>query len=150
GPSRFYELFLTNRSDPGARQPFWLISNDGNVRPAPLQIESVQIGVAERVDVIIDFSQYPTGTSLYLENRLRQLDGRGRLPRPDNILPAGAGNLRMRFAVVLPPIADGSQDPATILKCYDQPDASEPPRAIRTFKFDRLNGQWSINGQFMD
>jgi len=24
------------------------------------------------------------------------------------------------------------------------------PRIVRTFKFDRLNGQWSINGQFMD
>ena len=24
------------------------------------------------------------------------------------------------------------------------------PAIVRTFKFDRLNGQWSINGQFMD
>jgi len=150
GPSRFYELFLTNRDDPRARNPFWLIDNDGNVRPAPLQIESVQIGVAERVDVIVDFSEFPAGTSLYLENRLKQIDGRGPLPPPDNILPPGTGNLLMRFDVVLPPISEGSQDPATILKYYDQPDATEPPRAIRTFKFDRLNGQWSINGQFMD
>jgi FtsP/CotA-like multicopper oxidase with cupredoxin domain len=30
------------------------------------------------------------------------------------------------------------------------PDNTEEPRVIRTFKFDRLNGQWSINGQFFD
>src|SRR5262249_59410965 len=30
------------------------------------------------------------------------------------------------------------------------PDAPATPRITRTFKFDRLNGQWSINSQFMD
>ena len=43
---------------------------------------------------------------------------------------------------------DRSANPATIQKFYDLPDKTEAPRIIRTFKFDRLNGQWSINGQF--
>jgi FtsP/CotA-like multicopper oxidase with cupredoxin domain len=30
------------------------------------------------------------------------------------------------------------------------PSTTATPRIVRTFKFDRLNGQWSINGQFMD
>jgi len=35
-------------------------------------------------------------------------------------------------------------------KFYSLPTTTDTPRVVRTFKFDRLNGQWSINGQFMD
>jgi FtsP/CotA-like multicopper oxidase with cupredoxin domain len=41
-------------------------------------------------------------------------------------------------------------DPATNPTFYSLPDTTAEPRIVRTFKFDRLNGQWSINGQFMD
>jgi FtsP/CotA-like multicopper oxidase with cupredoxin domain len=148
GPSRFYELFLTDSKNPSARIPLWHIANDGNLLPKPVQVESVRIGVAERHDVIIDFSQL-AGKSIYIENRLRQLDGRGPVPPPGDIKPAGQGDLLMRIDVVLPPVADNSADPAAIKGFYDLPDVTEEPRIVRTFKFDRLNGQWSINGQFM-
>src|SRR5262249_31009621 len=39
---------------------------------------------------------------------------------------------------------------ATRPKFYSLPSTTPEPRIVRTFKFDRLNGQWSINGQFMD
>ena len=39
-------------------------------------MQSVRIGPAERVDVIIDFSKF-AGQTLYLENRLNQLNGQG-------------------------------------------------------------------------
>lgn len=148
GPSRFYEFFLTDPNNLSAHNLYWLIANDGNLLPRPLQIESMRIGVAERVDVIIDFSQFE-GRSIYLENRLKQLDGRGPLPPPGDILPANAGNKVLRFDVTLPRRGpDRSANPATIQKFYDLPDKTEAPRIIRTFKFDRLNGQWSVNGQF--
>jgi FtsP/CotA-like multicopper oxidase with cupredoxin domain len=51
--------------------------------------------------------------------------------------------------VTLPAVADNSANPAT-QSFYALPDTTEAPRIIRTFKFDRLNGQWSVNGQFMD
>jgi len=101
------------------------------------------------MDVIIDFSQF-AGKSIYLENRLKQLDGRGPVPAPDDILPAGAGNLVMRFDVMLPAVQDQSDDPARITKFYDLPDTAVEPAVVRTFRFDRLNGEWSINGTFMD
>jgi FtsP/CotA-like multicopper oxidase with cupredoxin domain len=41
-------------------------------------------------------------------------------------------------------------DPSTKPHFYNLPDTTATPRITRTFKFDRLNGQWSINGQFMD
>src|SRR6185312_5849003 len=76
GPSRFYEFFLTNLQSTGTVNPFWLIGTDGNLIPHPIQVQSVRIGPAERVDVIIDFSKF-AGKTLYLENRLNQLNGQG-------------------------------------------------------------------------
>ena len=72
GPSRFYQFFLTDLNNLGATNPFWVIANDGNLLPAPVQVQSVRIGVAERVDVLIDFSQF-AGKTISLENRLNQL-----------------------------------------------------------------------------
>ena len=56
------------------RIKFYQISTDGNLLERPVQVESVRISVAERADVIIDFSQY-AGKTLYIENRLEQEDG---------------------------------------------------------------------------
>ena len=47
-------------------------------------------------------------------------------------------------------MSDDSVDPATNPTFYQLPSITPTPRIVRTFKFDRLNGQWSINGQFMD
>jgi FtsP/CotA-like multicopper oxidase with cupredoxin domain len=41
-------------------------------------------------------------------------------------------------------------NPASKPSFYQLPSTNATPRIVRTFKFDRLNGQWSINGQFMD
>jgi FtsP/CotA-like multicopper oxidase with cupredoxin domain len=70
GPSRFYEFFLTDLNNLNQTIPFWQISNDGNLLPKPIQVTSARIAVAERMDVIVDFSQFAPGTSIYLENRL--------------------------------------------------------------------------------
>jgi FtsP/CotA-like multicopper oxidase with cupredoxin domain len=145
GPSRFFEFFLTDLDDRSAHNPFWLIANDGNLLPRPVQVESARIGVSERVDVIIDFSQY-AGKTIYIENRLEQLNGKG---PTGNILPAGGGNLVLKFEVSERREDDDSQDPS-ISHFYELPDPTEQPAVTRTFKFDRLNGMWSINGQFMD
>jgi FtsP/CotA-like multicopper oxidase with cupredoxin domain len=165
GPSRFFQFFLTDLNNLGATNPFWVIANDGNLLPAPVQVQSVRIGVAERVDIIIDFSQF-AGKTIYLENRLNQLNGQG--PVDDfgpngtsqectqvlgattpSILPAGRGNLLLQFNVAGGRAVDNSLPPSQ-QKFYQLPSTDVEPHVVRTFKFDRLNGQWSINGQFMD
>jgi FtsP/CotA-like multicopper oxidase with cupredoxin domain len=158
GPSRFFEFFLTDLNNLSATNPFYVIANDGNLLPAPVQVQSVRIGVAERVDVIIDFRAF-AGKTIYLENRLNQLNGMGPVnagqctdangnPVP-TMLPAGQGNLLLQFRVSGTAVQDGSADPAT-QTFYQLPSTDAEPRITRTFKFDRLNGQWSVNGQFMD
>src|SRR5712692_8966339 len=56
GPSRFFEFFLTGAvgTNSPTTNPFFVIGNDGNLLPNPVQVNSVRIGVAERVDIIID------------------------------------------------------------------------------------------------
>jgi FtsP/CotA-like multicopper oxidase with cupredoxin domain len=146
GPSRFYQMFLTDLTNLNAHNLFWQISTDGNLLPRPYQVESVRLGVAERADVIIDFSQY-AGKTLYIENRLEQTDGRG--PSGD-VLNAGQGNQILKIVVDLPAVADNSVNPATIPSFYALPNKTATPRIIRNFKFERGNGQWQINGKFMD
>ena len=102
--------------------------------------------MAERADVIIDFSKY-AGKTLYIENRLEQVDGRGPTGK---VLAAGQGNLILKIVVDLPAIADNSVDPATITQFYGLPDKTATPRITRTFNFDRSNGNWTINGRSMD
>jgi FtsP/CotA-like multicopper oxidase with cupredoxin domain len=176
GPSRFYEFFLTDLNNLSQANPYWLIGTDGNLLPNPVQVTSVRIGPAERVDVIIDFRNF-AGKTIYLENRLNQINGQGPVPVDSqlgaqsdpsaecsfqttpggsgtvpSILPAGAvpANLVLQFRVSGTPVSDGSVDPATNPTFYQLPSTNAEPRIVRTFKFDRLNGQWSINGQFMD
>ncbi len=83
GPSRFYELTLW---DDGRKidDPFIVITGDGNFQPNPLIVDSIYMGVAQRVDIILDFSRYKPGDQLYLVNDLLQINGKGptRVPSP--------------------------------------------------------------------
>jgi FtsP/CotA-like multicopper oxidase with cupredoxin domain len=154
GPSRFFQIFLTNPQELGAHNLFFQIANDGNLLPRPVPVESVTIGVAERCDVVMDFSQV-AGQTFYLENRLQQLLGRGPVD-PPVILPAGTGNPLLQIRVsgnqqtaTRPTTVDHSGDPHTQV-FYPLPDNTAQPVVTRHFAWDRLNGMWSVNGRFVD
>lgn len=140
GPSRFYEFYLTFR---GADQMFTYIANDGNLLPKPLMMSKIRLGVAERADIIIDFSKYAGGT-LYLENRLEQVNGRG---PTGNILKPGTQLLRFDVATTRTG-PDNSRIPSK-LRELPPVDLSEVV-ATRTFIFDRSNGGWTVNGKLFD
>lgn len=134
GPSRFYEFFLSDG------KPFELIATDGNLLPAPVVVESARVAVANRRDIIIDFSQYPIGAQVFLENRLEQLDGKG---PTDRILQRGTQVLRFdvdRDAPDSPPL------PLSLRSLPPVNITASTPR--RTFVFERAQGAWAINGQF--
>jgi FtsP/CotA-like multicopper oxidase with cupredoxin domain len=165
GPSRFYQFFLTNPDNLSQSIPFWVIANDGNLLPRPIEVTSHRIGVAERVDVIVDFAKiaarFGNPARIRLENRLEQTSGRGPTGK---ILPAGQGDQLMEFHLVGGAVADGSFDPEpvsfprvrasandAVFAPISLPDISKvTPRITRTFRFERGNGEWQINGQFMD
>jgi len=156
GPSRYYTLFLTNPDNLDQEIKFWVIANDGNLLPNPIQVSSFRLGVAERYDIIIDFGQIvrdnPSITKLRLENRLEQISGRG----PTNtILPPGhdmGQGYLMEFRIS-PPAPDSSVDPSTMPHFYDLPDSMEMPRITRTFRFlnnGTIQDPWTINSGLMD
>ncbi len=151
GPSRFYELFLTDPLSPSTVIPFWVIANDGNLLPKPIQVTSFRLSVAERYDIIIDFNQVKnligSHTKVRLENRLEQKDGQG----PEcNVFAGGDPNgtycVEFRIGAA---VADGSVNPATQPSFYTLPSVITP-RITRNFNFDRDNGQWVINDRFAD
>jgi FtsP/CotA-like multicopper oxidase with cupredoxin domain len=154
GPSRFYQLFLTNPDNPTQSIPFWRIANDGNLLPKPLRVTSVKLSVAERADIIVDFASLtasggaaPGATRLWLENRLIQKSGKG--PTDDLDAPATPANVLVEFR--LGAVAtDNSRDPALITSFAPITlPPLETPVVTRTFKFDRSNSVWTVNGQPM-
>jgi len=147
GPSRFYELFLTDPLSPATVIPFWVVANDGNLLPKPKQVTSFRISVAERYDIIIDFNQVKnligSHTKVRLENRMIQDDGQG--PTCDVAYP-GQGTYCVEFRIGAA-VTDNSVDPATQPSFYTLPTVIAP-RITRHFEFDRDNGQWVINERF--
>ena len=137
GPSRFYQLFLSSG------KPFTIISGDGNFQPEPVRAESIYFSVSQRVDIIIDFTDYKVGDSVMLVNRLEQTNGRGPTGR---LLDPGDGILRFDVVPATAP------DPSRI------PDSLRPLPTInldevkfhRTWEFDYDGGVWTINGRVFD
>jgi spore coat protein A len=60
--SRFLILKLSN----GLR--FWQLGAEGGFLPAPVQLDQLLLGLAERADVIVDFTNVPVGTNIVLQN----------------------------------------------------------------------------------
>jgi FtsP/CotA-like multicopper oxidase with cupredoxin domain len=148
GPSRFYQMFVLGPNN--STKPFWQISTDGNFIEKPVQVNSSRFSVAERVDVIVDFTN-DAGKTFYLENRLEQDDGRG----PDgDVADAGQGQKILKIVVDGPPVTDNSINPATIpaeqpVYFYGFPNTNDQERITRTFRFERGNGQWQVNGKLV-
>jgi FtsP/CotA-like multicopper oxidase with cupredoxin domain len=155
GPSRFYQLFLTNPDNPTQSIPYWRIANDGNLYPKPLKVTSIKLSVAERADIIVDFAALTAvggaaagATRLWLENRLIHTDPR----KPENALhPAGiVQNVLVEFRIGAP-APDESRDPVSITSFA--PITLPPlaaPTVTRTFDWGRSNGAWVCNGELID
>ena len=79
--SRYMKIALV--TEKGERVPFHMIANDGNIMehavPFP-NAESQDLptqAIAERFDLVVDFSKYPVGTKLYFVNMLEHRNGAG-------------------------------------------------------------------------
>ena len=144
GPTRFYEFYLVTAGN--VAQLFTYIANDGNLLPAPLLNQTrVRLGVAERADIIVDFSGYPLGTELYVVNRLRQDDTRG----PKDVRAPGTRLMKIIVDREFPE-GDMSQVPNE-LRPLRSPTAAEIAAApVRRFEFARKNGLWTVNDQLFN
>jgi FtsP/CotA-like multicopper oxidase with cupredoxin domain len=63
-------------------QPFVQVGTDGGLLPAPIESPAIPLGMAERVEVVIDFSRYPIGSQVVLRD-LDSADEMGQIMRFD-------------------------------------------------------------------
>jgi FtsP/CotA-like multicopper oxidase with cupredoxin domain len=137
--SRFFKLALSDGS------PMIQIGNDGNLLPHPVVLTELdEQGIAERYDIVIDFSRYKPGDKVWMVNLCEHEDGRG--PKNDlSLAEALSGNSAdpcvgkfLEFQIVPSTKPDLSQVPGTLIP---NPDLSQIEVAReRTFEFGRSNG----------
>lgn len=160
GPSRFYQVFLRDpqkRTEDGEHPYFKVITGDGNFLPEPVETQSIYLGVAQRVDFVMDFSHYKPGDHVYLHNLLKQVNGAGPAIRPieDPTDPVGRPlgftdpeTFLMRFDVEGDEVEDPSRVP-DFFRPLPTIDLSEVKQR-RTWNFDYDGGLWTINSRVMD
>ncbi len=74
--SRYFKLALIDQD--GNRVPFHMVANDGNIMEHTVYFADGQLptqAIAERYDIIVDFSQFQDGDELYFVNLLSHKDG---------------------------------------------------------------------------
>ena len=137
--SRFFKLALSDGST------MIQIANDGNLLPAPVPLTQLdEQGIAERYDIVIDFSRYTPGpnTKVWLVNLAEHQDGK-RVADDLTLAEALSGNSSdpcvgkfLEFRIVRKPATpDNSQVPPVMIP---NPDLSKIPVARqRTFEFGR-------------
>jgi spore coat protein A len=125
--ARPYELTLSTAA------PMTQIGGDGGLLPGPVERETIRIDAAERAEVVIDFSAYPVGTRVVLNNLL------------------GYGDLSkvMCFDVVREE-ADDSSVPSVLRPIERLDPADAVTERNFEFGFDAANGLWTINGLAYD
>jgi len=137
--SRFFKLALSDGST------MIQIANDGNLLPAPVPLTQLdEQGIAERYDIVIDFSRYTPGpnSKVWLVNLAEHQDGK-RVADDLTLAEALSGNSAdpcvgkfLEFRIVRKPAnPDVSQVPTVMIP---NPDLSKIPVARqRTFEFGR-------------
>src|SRR5262249_40072538 len=79
--SRYYKIAVV--SDTGQRLPYYLVANDGNIMEHSVAFPNAESqdlpvqGIAERFDVVVDFSQVGAGHRVYFVNTLEHTSPRG-------------------------------------------------------------------------
>jgi FtsP/CotA-like multicopper oxidase with cupredoxin domain len=147
--ARIYQMFLTN--DAGQSYPMTQIATEGGLLAKPIpNLYNFELYLAQRVEIIVDFADpmfdavAASGQPfVYIENRMRQDDGR----KPDDVESQGPKLLQFRLSgprVSTPPVP-------RYLRPFDPIPQEELDRAERrSFKFDRSGGVFTINGEPID
>jgi len=134
--SRFFKIALSDSS------PMIQIANDGNLLPHPVVLTKLdEQGIAERYDIVIDFSRYSINQKVWMVNLAEHQDGK-RVDKDLSVSEALSGNSDdpcvgkfLEFRIVRDPAQpDISQVPDPLIP---NPDLSAIPVAReRTFEFN--------------
>jgi spore coat protein A len=134
-PSRSYKWSLSTGDS------MTVIGTDAGLMPAPQRVQSFRHGVAERYEVVIDFSKYRAGQRVVLRNT-----------SPKNNIDFTNTDKVMAFDVVGDKFDKANNSVPSVLN-PKQPAMVVPEGAsvrTRQFEFVRSNSQWTINGKTWD
>ncbi len=137
--SRGYRLALSTG------EPLTVVGTDGGLMPRPVLVQRMNVGMAERYEVVIDFARYRVGQQVVLRN----LDLK-------NNADFSSTRQIMRFDVVsdakdrrnnsVPPRLNPGRGAYSPMRLKES-DATGPRRR---FRFHRKNGLWMINNRTFD
>jgi FtsP/CotA-like multicopper oxidase with cupredoxin domain len=129
--SRSYDLALSTG------EPLTVIGTDGGLMPHPKPCGNVRVGMAERYEIVIDFSKYAPGTQVVLQNL-----------QPPNNIDFDNTDVIMAFKVGSY-VSDPSNNeiPQDLNPNMNVMGLTEADAKIsRNFRFERSDGHWTING----
>ena len=125
---------LTFEDSKGKKAPFNVIASDAGLLTKPVPSDNLEISMAERWEVAIDFSAYK-GQNVTLKNA-RDVQADEDYNSTDKV---------MQFVVGTTISSDqGNGDLPTKLR--DVPFPPSKSGVDRKFKFERTNGEWQVNG----
>ncbi|KAK3208450.1 hypothetical protein GRF29_77g784972 [Pseudopithomyces chartarum] len=125
---------LTFEDSKGKTAPFNVIASDAGLMTKPVPSDNLEISMAERWEVVIDFSAYK-GQNVTLKNA-RDVQADEDYNSTDKV---------MQFVVGTSVTSDqGNGDLPTKLR--DVPFPPSKSGVDRKFKFERSNGEWQVNG----
>jgi FtsP/CotA-like multicopper oxidase with cupredoxin domain len=146
GPAKTWNLSLI-RPD-GTQAPLTIVAVDANFLPSPVTLtnRTLDVFVAMRFDVIIDFAAFPAGTSVYLKENAAQNVG---VATADPAPGLPIGNVLMRFDVVNRESWFPADTPAIPAVLATMPDPIVPDASFQ-WNFTLVNGRFLINGLEFD
>jgi FtsP/CotA-like multicopper oxidase with cupredoxin domain len=118
-------------------EPLTMIASEGGLAPVPQQVADFRFAMAERYEMVIDFSQYSIGQRVVLQNL--QPKNNIEFPNTDKV---------MAFDVVAEPSTlDGNSipdqlNPNMAVMGLTEADAVQ----TRKFEFVRKHDEWTVNG----
>ncbi len=134
----------------GQQKPFTVVAVDANIVEQPFDVSDrdYNIPVASRSDIIIDFSQFQAGTSVYLRDSRAQFVG---VPTPDPAPGLPIENVMLRFDVVERESWFAPDTPPIPSHLIDMPSPIVPDDS---FQWDFTLGgnprRFRINGEVFD
>ncbi|RTE68591.1 Bilirubin oxidase, partial [Fusarium euwallaceae] len=134
--SRSFALYFVNSNALNSRLGFQVISSDTGLLSKPVQVSDIYVSMAERYEIVFDFSKY-AGQTLELRN-LEKVGGIGTDDDYENT------DKVMRFVVSSDKVEDNSTVPEKLRDIsFARPETNE---INHHFRFHRTNGEWRING----
>lgn len=133
--SRSFALYFAKSTALDAKLPFQVIGSDAGLLENPVSTNLLYISMAERWEVVFDFSQY-AGQSIELKN----------IPKVNDVGvddDYAATDKVMKFVVSSTPVTDTSAVPN---KLRDVPFPPASSGIDHHFRFHRTNSEWRING----